>query len=279
MRVIVTGARGLLGSTLMRVLPRQGHEALEFVGDIAAPDAVARNTPPHGQVDAVIHTAALTNVNRCEQERGLCRRVNVEGTRTARDLAEKVNARFIHISTVSVFSGIEGNYREPDEPRPVNYYNITKRESELVALEYPRSLVLRLNLIGIHPDGSRGRNFLEWLYDTAKANRDMKLFTDVLINPLSNWTLAELMGQILAMNIPDQILHLGATTNLSKADIGRHVLQTFPAYSGKIEYVGIDDANAGPPRPKNMWLNIDRAIALKLPFPTLEDELRLVSSL
>jgi hypothetical protein len=55
-------------------------------------------------------------------------------------------------------------------------------------------------------------------------------------------------------------------------------LEAFPGYTGKVQYVGIDAANAGPPRPKNMWLNIDRAIALKLPAPTLEEELQLCRS-
>ena len=47
-------------------------------------------------------------------------------------------------------------------------------------------MVLRLNLIGIHPDGSRGKNFLEWLLDDIHANKDLTLFADVCINPLSN---------------------------------------------------------------------------------------------
>ena len=51
-------------------------------------------------------------------------------------------------------------------------------------------MVLRLNLIGIHPDGSRGQNFLEWLLDGFRANKDMTLFADACINPLSNWTIA-----------------------------------------------------------------------------------------
>src|SRR3989338_4261843 len=102
----------------------------------------------------------------------------------------------------------------------VNFYNHTKYEGEKAVLEYEKALVLRINLIGVHPNGSRGQNFFEWLLDSAKANKDITLFSDVMINPLSNWTIAEFIEKIINTNPKGKILHIASSNVLSKADIG-----------------------------------------------------------
>ena len=80
--------------------------------------------------------------------------------------------------------------------------------------------MLRLNLIGIHPDGSRGKNFFEWLLDGIRADKDMTMFADACINPLSNWTIAALIAKILARDRSGKILHIGSRDVKSKAAIG-----------------------------------------------------------
>ena len=113
---------------------------------------------------------------------------------------------------------------------------------------------------------------MEWLVDSFQANKDMKLFTDVRINPLSNWTLAECIRDIL-MHWPDvRVLHLGSQTVLSKAELGQIVRSTFPEYTGTIEYISSDALSTSAFRPKEMWLNVDKARSLGLKMPTLENE-------
>jgi dTDP-4-dehydrorhamnose reductase len=271
--ILVTGPRGLLGSTLLRVLKDAGMTAHAYDGDIADARALGAFVSALPSVDVIVHTAAATDVNRCEKEPEWCTRVNVDGTQNVRDAAASRNARLIFISTVSVFSGMEGNYREDDRPDPRNHYNVSKRRGEEIVLAYDKSLVLRVNLIGIHPDGSRGKNFMEWLVDTVRANKDMKLFTDVRINPLSPWTLAEMITKLITVWPERKILHLGSRTVLSKADIGRLVVAFFPSYQGHVEYTSIDALSTSAFRPKEMWLNVDAARdAVGQEMPTLEEE-------
>src|SRR3989344_563859 len=189
-KILITGVTGLLGSVLQEILKEEGYDVYNIDGDITD-SSVVKNVSPKGDVDWIIHTAAMTDVNRCEKEQSACYNVNVDGTKNIRDLAKKLGAKLLYISTVSVFSGKEGNYKETDVPWPVNFYNNTKYEGEKTVLEYGKGLVLRINLIGVHSNGSRGQNFFEWLVDSVKANQDIKLFSDVMVNPLSNWTIAE----------------------------------------------------------------------------------------
>lgn len=288
MRVLVTGASGLLGTAVLRALQARGHEALEFEGDLTSAEDVRSATERICSADALIHTAAATDVNKCEKERDWCYAVNVGGTRAAAEMARALGARLVFISTVSVFDGFEGNYREADPPNPKNWYNVTKFAGEEIVRDVPDSLIVRLNLIGIHPGSGdvpmaipRGRNFLEWLYGAIKNDEDLKLFTDVQINPLSNLTIADLLVELLEQRVSDRVLHLGTQNRVSKADIGRFLLERTPGYKGTVEYTTSDVLSALAHRPKEMWLNTERAaIVFGRALPSVEQELeRILSNL
>jgi len=270
--VVVSGARGLLGATLMRVLPEAGFRAVPLTGDIRDAAGVAKEiaqaAPAH-----VVHAAAMTDVAACERHPQEAFAVNGEGTKHVVEAARAAGARILYISTASVFRGDHGDDREEDTPEPINAYNQSKREGERHTLDYDGGIVLRLNLIGIHPDGSRGKNFLEWLLDDFRANKDMTLFADVCINPLSNWTISALIAKILARDRLGRILHIGSRDVKSKAAIGELVRARFPGYRGTMQPGSIDTIADGVFRPKQMWLNTDKAAALLGPMPAVAQEL------
>lgn len=273
LHVLVTGATGLLGSALLQELEERGHNVDAMSADVRDARAL-KNIAAQGQAyDWIIHAAAVTNVDQCEEDRQVCYDTNVLGTKNVRDAASAMKARLLYISTVSVFSGETGNYKESDLPYPKNYYNLSKLLGEQLVLEYALGSVLRANIIGAHPKGSRGKNFFEWLVDSVKANRDIRLFNDVMVNPLSNITLAELIGHSIEINSKERILHMGSSTRLSKADIGRLVIKYFKDYFGKADCVSIDSVPGNAARPKQMWLNTDYAQnKLGLIMPPLESE-------
>jgi dTDP-4-dehydrorhamnose reductase len=215
----------------------------------------------------------MTYVAACERQPQEAFAVNGGGTKNVVEAARAVGARILYISTASVFGGNRGNYREEDAPEPTNAYNQSKRAGELHALDYERGVVLRLNLIGIHPDGSRGQNFFEWLLDGFRANKDMTLFADACINPLSNWTIAALIAKILTRDRLGKILHIGSRDVKSKAAIGELTRARFPDYRGAMQPGSVDAIADGVFRPKQMWLNTDKAAALLGPMPTVAQEL------
>jgi dTDP-4-dehydrorhamnose reductase len=270
--VVVTGSRGLLGATLMRVLPEAGFRAVPLTGDIRDAAAVAKQiaqaAPAH-----IVHAAAMTYVAACERQPQEAFAVNGEGTKNVVEAARGAGAPILHISTASVFRGYHGDYREDDAPEPTNAYNQSKREGERHTLDYERGMVLRLNLIGVHPDGSRGRNFFEWLLDNFRDDKDMTLFADACINPLSNWTIAALIAKILARDRLGNILHIGSRDVLSKAAIGELARARLPGYRGTLRPGSVEAIADGVFRPKQMWLNTDKAAALLGPMPTVAQEL------
>jgi dTDP-4-dehydrorhamnose reductase len=259
--VVVSGARGLLGATLMRVLPDAGFRAIPLTCDIrdaaAVTKQIAQAAPAH-----VVHAAAMTYVANCMRQPQEAFAVNGEGTKNVVEAARAASARILYISTASVFKGDHGDYREEDAPEPTNAYNQSKREGEWYALDYDGGIVLRFNLIGIHPDGSRGTNFFEWLVDGFRANEDITLFADACINPLSNWTVAALAAKILTRDRLGKILHIGSRDVLSKAAIGELVRARFPGYRGTLRSGSVDAVGDGVFRPKQMWLNTQKAAAL-----------------
>jgi len=273
-KILITGISGLLGSSLEKVLKEDGHNVYDISIDISNSTAVKDYKNKKMKFDWIIHTAAVTDVDLCERNKVLCYKVNFEGTKNIRDLAKAIRARLIYISTASVFSGFEGNYKETDLPYPKNFYNLTKFLGEQVVLEYERGLVIRLNLIGIHPKGSRGQNFFEWLVDSIKTNKDIHLFSDVMINPLSNWTIAEFISKLIKIKPEEKILHLASKNILSKAEIGKLVIKKLGNYKGKAKFISIDSNDNSAPRPKQMWLNADYVQAkLGLEMPSLGSEI------
>src|SRR3989338_2934234 len=279
-KILITGSSGLLGLTLLKILKKTGYEVTSFSGDITKNEDIKNYAAKNSNYAWIIHTAAITNIEECEKNKKHCHRVNVFGTQNILNLAKQVKAKFLYISTVSVFSCETGDYKEKDQPEPINYYSETKYLGEKIALTYPLSLILRINLIGIHPKGSRGLNFFEWLYDSFSTSQDIQLYKDILVNPLSNWTLAEFILRLLKQNIEDKILHLTSKDVLSKAAIGQLALKFFPHYQGKIELVKINQANNSRGSSlKNMWLNAD-LIQKKYGFklPSLQEEVSKIFS-
>ncbi len=272
-RIAITGSKGLLGSTLMRTLPN----AVALTADIRDEKILMTEVRALGDISYIVHTAAKTNVAACERDPADAHLVNGVGTQNVVDAAHSIGVRVIYISTVSVFSGDAGNYREADQPDPINVHNTTKVEGERAVTTYDKGTILRLNLVGVHPDGSRGTNFMEWLIDSLKAGKDINAFDDVKINPLSNWTIADMIASMITRGVDERILHIGSSDVRSKADIVEMVARRFPDYRGTITRTSVDSIADGVKRPKEMWLNCDYTKQkLGIMMPTLETEIETI---
>ncbi|MSU74637.1 NAD(P)-dependent oxidoreductase [Candidatus Kaiserbacteria bacterium] len=271
-KILITGARGFLGSTLMLVLPKFGYEPIEFEGDIRDAESVQRQLSGHAPL-WVIHTAAKIDVGWCEKNQEEATSVNIEGTRSIVKATQSVGASVLFVSTTSVFSGEGGNYREEDPVNPRNHYSRTKVEGERIVRE-GKGTVVRLTLLGTHPSGVRGKNFFEWIAASAEENKDLQLFNDQFVNQISNWSAADFFAKILQLPQPEATLHLGSRDVLSKADIAKMILNRYPNYQGTLEAVSVDSVGDGLYRPKQMWLNTEKAASLFGAMPRTEEELQ-----
>ena len=271
-KILITGARGFLGSTLMLVLPKFGFEPIGFEGDIRDAESAQRQLNERAPT-WVIHTAAKIDVGWCEKNQEEATSVNVDGTRSIVHAAKSSGVPVLFVSTTLVFSGEEGNYKEEDPVKPLNHYSRTKVEGEHIVQE-GKGTVVRLTLLGTHPSGVRGKNFFEWVASSAEENKDLRLFNDQFVNQISNWSAADFFARILQLPQSEATLHIGSRDMLSKADIAKMILNHYPNYQGKLETVSVDSVGDGLYRPKQMWLNTDKAESLFGPMPQTEEELQ-----
>jgi len=145
--MLITGGSGSLGKELKIKNPDAlipNHETLDITNKNKISEFIKKN-----DVDVIIHTAALTKVRECEEEKELAWRTNVDGTKNLIDVVLELNKkiRFIYISTACVFDGHVGNYNENSIPYPENFYALTKTIAEREISKISNHLIIRTNFV------------------------------------------------------------------------------------------------------------------------------------
>jgi dTDP-4-dehydrorhamnose reductase len=203
-KVLITGTNGLLGQKLVELLIRNGdHEVIATARganrlphaegyayhslDVTDRDAVLRLV---GELrpDAVIHTAAMTNVDQCESEREACWKLNVDAVQYLVEACRETGAFLTHLSTDFIFDGADGPYDEEATPNPLSYYGESKLAAERLLLDSPiRWAIARTVLVyGIAHDMSRS-NIILWVKKSLEEGKTIKVVDDQWRTP----TLAE----------------------------------------------------------------------------------------
>lgn len=195
MRVITTGARGMLGHDLFPILENEGYEVIET--DIHNLDITNEKQTleiiSHQKPNIVIHCAAYTNVDKAEEDIETARLINAKGTENIARACAKIGATLVYISTDYVFNG-EGKkpYLPTDKPEPLNVYGLTKYEGEEAVKKYcPKHFIARTSwLYGIH-----GKNFVETMISLSNK-LELKVVDDQVGCP--TWTV-ELVNGIVKL--------------------------------------------------------------------------------
>lgn len=212
MKILVTGANGLLGQKLSALLINDAHvkAVLTARGQLTFPahraefqtmditDATAVRTVLESvKPDVVINTAAMTLVDQCETQQDLCWKNNVHAVENLIAACSSVKARLIHVSTDFIFDGTEGPLDETAVPNPVNFYGKSKAAAEKLLIDSDLSwAILRTVLVyGITHDLSRS-NIVLWVKENLEKGKSIKVVNDQWRTP----TLAEdlAMGCYLA---------------------------------------------------------------------------------
>lgn len=147
MTILITGSTGALGSELKKIYPNSlSPTHKEF--DICDLNVVKDFFKKH-KIDTVIHTAALTTVRGCEENKLLAMQTNVKGTENLVDKFKHSNpdGKFVYISTACVFDGYSGMYDESSIPYPENFYSLTKLLGEYEVRLFSDSLIIRTNFV------------------------------------------------------------------------------------------------------------------------------------
>jgi len=158
---LVTGGSGSLGSELQKIFPDCLSPSSKDL-DITNKENIENYLKNH-DIDIIIHTAAITSVRLCEENKTLAWNTNVKGTKNLVDYVLKSNPKikFVYVSTACVFDGHYGMYDEDDIPYPKNFYALTKLLGESEISKLTNSVIIRTNFVSKKP----------WPYPAAFTDR------------------------------------------------------------------------------------------------------------
>lgn len=197
MKVLVTGVKGQLGYDTVKRLTALGIECKgvdidDF--DLTDRDAVKKNICDYAP-DAVVHCAAFTAVDKAEEAREVCYKVNVEGTENVALACREINAKMVYISTDYVFNGQGENFFEPtDKKEPINYYGETKSLGEDKVREITdKYFIIRISWVF----GINGANFVKTMIRLGKERDELNVVCDQIGSPTYTKDLAVLIAHMV----------------------------------------------------------------------------------
>lgn len=193
MKILVTGYNGQLGYDVVKAGVAQGLDMIGVgIDDLDITDGHAvHSTIDRIRPDVIVHCAAYTAVDKAEDEKDLCRKVNVDGTRYLSEAARNINAKMMYISTDYVFDGL-GNepYSESDEPAPIGQYGLTKYEGEQVMQSIlEKWYIIRISWVF----GINGTNFIKTMLRLAGSRSELNVVSDQYGSPTYTADLAKLI--------------------------------------------------------------------------------------
>jgi dTDP-4-dehydrorhamnose reductase len=198
MRILITGARGQLGTALQQVLG--GEElVLKHLPGFDLTDPACEEQILSARPEVILHVGAYTNVDGAERAPDRAKAVNVQGTTYVARAAQALRARLLYVSTDYVFDGEKTNpYTEDDRPHPINHYGLSKYEGEQAALTLCRNtLVVRTAWLY----GYAGNNFVKTIVRLANEKPVLEVVADQRGCPTFADDLARAIRQLLTIDM------------------------------------------------------------------------------
>ncbi|MEA3439222.1 MAG: SDR family oxidoreductase [Chloroflexota bacterium] len=274
MRILITGASGLLGLNLaLEIASLSGntgeHQVFGLVhshplhttaftvlqGDLLAP-GTAERLFEETQPDWVINCAALAIVDACETDPVRARQLNTELPAKLAALVARGGARLLHVSTDAVFDGMRGEYTEEDAPNPPSVYGQTKLEGEHTAAEAnPDTLIARVNFYGWSLSGKRSLS--EFFFYNLKEGKQLMGFTDVHFCPLLVNDLALIFMSMIKKRLFG-LYHVVSSECISKFEFGAALAREFGLDDNLISPTSVSEAGLKAARSPNLTLNSDK---------------------
>ena len=276
MKILLTGANGLLGRHLVKKLAEKGYEVIatakgeskinsisndkvKFFSLDITDGAAVNKLMDEVRPDVLLHTAAMTQVDECELNKIDCWNTNVTATRFLIDSAKETKSRIIFISTDFVFDGLHGPYKEEDEPNPVNYYGSTKLAAEKAVIQsgLDWAIVRTVLVVGNTEDGQR-QNILTWVKEKLEKGETIKVVDDQVRTPTYVEDLAD--GIILILEKKSKgIFHIAGKDTLTPYQIAWQTAEFLKLNSKLIEKSDASNFTQAALRPPTTGFKIDKA--------------------
>jgi dTDP-4-dehydrorhamnose reductase len=207
--------------------------------------------------DAVIHCAAMTDLDACELDPQGARRLNADLPGELAESCARRGVQLLHLSTDAVFDGAkDGIYTEADAPRPPGIYAATKLQGENnVLFANPDAIVARVNFFGWSLSGTR--SLAEFFFNNLRAGRRAGGFMDVWFCPMFVGDLAETLVRMLDKGLSG-LYHVVGTEALSKYEFGLHIARQFDLDEKLVIPISVEDSGLKARRSHNLRLSVHR---------------------
>lgn len=272
MKILLTGASGLLGHAYAQAAIQRGHDVIALYNstpptasglhrtlqmDLTNPNQLTSLVLEQWP-DAIVNCAAISSPAEVDAQPDLAEKINVTLPRRLAQVSTHIGARLIHISTDMVFDGhSEEAYRSTDMPMPTNLYGQTKLMAEREVLEHnPEDpVVLRIPiLMGNSPSGQRSPH--EKIIRAIENGETLKLFCDEIRQPCSADNVADLMVELSERRDLHGIFHWAGNETLSRFEMGQRILKHFGLPLNAVKSVCKSDDPDFANRPSKLTFNL-----------------------
>lgn len=263
-KILILGSNGMLGSVLCNYLLKKGYNIigidrivtknekenykfyqLDLLDFIEVEKIIFQETP-----DIIINTAAIVNLNLCQENYELAKLLHVDLNKKILDLNRKIPFKFIYISTDSVFDGTKYNYTEEDEVMPLNNYAKTKFLGEEEVKKMKDYIIIRTNIYGY---SNEQNSLLKWAYN--ELNNDKKIFgyENVIFNPVSVYQLTDAISILIQKGFKGT-LNIVSGKPISKFEF-LEIIERYLKKKNLVQKSLLEDENSNIKRPKNTVLS------------------------
>lgn len=275
MKILVTGANGLLGQQLVELLLQEGytvialgrgesrlsfesHNSLTYYNaDITNAEhtaaIIAKETPV-----VIVHAAAMTQVDECQLNQSACESVNVYATAALLSAAETSCHQFIYISTDFVFDGEQGDYKEDDHLNPISWYGFTKVQAEsMVETSDIDWTIIRTCLVYGKTTGGRS-NIISWVKQSLSSGKPIKVVNDQWRTPTYVGDLAKSILLVIQKKATG-IYHISGKDKLTPYDMALKTAAFYQLDASLIEKVDASTFTQPARRPPKTGFDITKA--------------------
>lgn len=276
-KILLTGSNGLLGQKIVHNILSKRKDSYELLATSKGENRISLQTGYEYatldisntkeveelfrkfQPDVVINTAAMTNVDECEEKKELCRVLNVESVLNLIHASRMVNAHLIHLSTDFIFDGENGPYSEDNTPNPLSYYGQSKYDAERLLQESDISWSIARTIIvyGVGEKMSRS-NIVLWAKEALEKRQVLSIVNDQFRSP----TLAEDLAEgclLIADKHKEGIFHISGKDLMSIIELVKRVANHFNLPTSGISETSSNTLKQAAKRPPKTGFILDKA--------------------
>ncbi|SCY58125.1 dTDP-4-dehydrorhamnose reductase [Alkaliphilus peptidifermentans] len=260
MKICIIGGTGQLGNELNNVFKNKniislGKKQMDIT-NLDETNNILKSIKP----DWLIHTAAFTNVDKCEERQEIAYQVNTMGTANVAKVASELKSKLIYISSDYVFDGEKGSpYHEEDQQNPINVYGKSKYLGELEVMKNLKTYyIVRTSWLY----GFRGNNFVQTILNLTNHNTLISAVNDQRGCPTFTYDLAQALEILVDKEEGHGIYHLVNNDSCTWYDFAEEICR-IKKINAKVIPIKTEEIRRKAPRPRNSSLQNNSSIKLR----------------